>query len=323
VHLAAMLLFMMLTLLAASPASADDWADCINIDPNLDEATDPDYGAAFRARKACTDIIEKGSETKNNLSIAYNNRGEVYAWIPSNDLAIADFESAIALNPKLGKAYYNRAKVLERKNEWKLAVADWRASIANMTEKDAFWTKAKVRLAAAESVVNGELAKLAEEKAKLAFIDAAIARQKQITPDAQVLKSALNIGSDGARLVFYEAACEDPHECEVADIGCDSKSNFEANVGGLGQEDMAVWFASTNGMATLAVDALLIEVQVYNIGFSDMNGDWGVTFSGANVPENIWAILGSAKKISFTVGKRVTVLPHNKDMDELVKACVR
>ena len=48
---------------------------------------------------------------------AYNNRGIAYIWKKQYDLAVADFNKAIELDPKNGKAYNNRAIVYSYQGE--------------------------------------------------------------------------------------------------------------------------------------------------------------------------------------------------------------
>jgi hypothetical protein len=59
-------------------AWADDGADCKQI-------ADPD-----RAIPACTNIIEAGQDSRDNLAIAHNNRGAAYEKKGDHDRAIAD-----------------------------------------------------------------------------------------------------------------------------------------------------------------------------------------------------------------------------------------
>src|SRR5262249_17235506 len=44
-------------------------------------------------------------------SMAYNNRGVLYFFMERLDEALADLNTAIALNPEHGRAYTNRAQV--------------------------------------------------------------------------------------------------------------------------------------------------------------------------------------------------------------------
>jgi tetratricopeptide (TPR) repeat protein len=55
---------------------------------------------------------------------AYNNRGIAYVWVKNYDLALADFNKAIELNPKDGKAYNNRAIVYSYQGETAKALQD-------------------------------------------------------------------------------------------------------------------------------------------------------------------------------------------------------
>lgn len=70
---------------------------------------------------------------------------------------------------------------------------------------------------------------------------------------ARPLKSSLTIGADGAKVTFYDAECSDHPECQVANMGCDADGNLVANVGGVQQRDISIWFAKSNGIATMAV----------------------------------------------------------------------
>ena len=47
----------------------------------------------------CTTVIQSGKETKKNLSIAFNNRGNGYRAKNYNDTALADYNQAIRLDP--------------------------------------------------------------------------------------------------------------------------------------------------------------------------------------------------------------------------------
>jgi lipoprotein NlpI len=56
----------------------------------------------------CTALIQAGQDTKENLSVIYNNRGAAYDDKRDYDHAIQDYNEAIRLNPKLVSAYSNR-----------------------------------------------------------------------------------------------------------------------------------------------------------------------------------------------------------------------
>jgi tetratricopeptide (TPR) repeat protein/S1-C subfamily serine protease len=61
---------------------------------------------------------------------AYNNRGAVYNDQKKWDLALADFNKVIAINPKLAYLYNNRGAVYNDQKKWDLALADYNKAIA-------------------------------------------------------------------------------------------------------------------------------------------------------------------------------------------------
>ncbi|MDE5069512.1 MAG: tetratricopeptide repeat protein, partial [Trichodesmium sp. St4_bin8_1] len=57
---------------------------------------------------------------------AYNNRGVVYDKQGKYDLAIADYNQAIQLNPKYAKAYYNRGLAYKAQRNIQKARSDFK-----------------------------------------------------------------------------------------------------------------------------------------------------------------------------------------------------
>ena len=51
----------------------------------------------------------------------YNNRGIAYSQKSEFDLAIADYNTAIELNPQFALVYYNRGEAWLRLREWEKA----------------------------------------------------------------------------------------------------------------------------------------------------------------------------------------------------------
>ena len=82
----------------ASAAVSSEWQACEGIE--LQHSPD-------RQIAACTAIIESGRENKENLGIAYTDRGGAYEHKGQYDRAIADFDRAIALRPD-GVAFNDR-----------------------------------------------------------------------------------------------------------------------------------------------------------------------------------------------------------------------
>jgi tetratricopeptide (TPR) repeat protein/S1-C subfamily serine protease len=60
----------------------------------------------------------------------YNNRGAVYKEQGKLDLALADYNQSLALNPNHALSYYNRAKFYEEQGKIDLALADYNKAIA-------------------------------------------------------------------------------------------------------------------------------------------------------------------------------------------------
>ena len=82
----------MLVLAPAAAQISQNWAGCVN------------QGDAFPADQrisACTSIIQSGRETRRNLAIAYYSRGLAYYDKGDDDRAIADYNEAIRLDPKI------------------------------------------------------------------------------------------------------------------------------------------------------------------------------------------------------------------------------
>ncbi|MGH6907325.1 MAG: tetratricopeptide repeat protein [Aestuariivirga sp.] len=103
--------------LTAASARADNWADCKSPTPDL-------------RIQGCTAIIDAGTDTAGNLGVAYNNRGNAYSNKNEYDLAIADYDKAIALNPEYAEAYNNRGNAYYRKGKYDRAIADYDKAIA-------------------------------------------------------------------------------------------------------------------------------------------------------------------------------------------------
>jgi tetratricopeptide (TPR) repeat protein len=96
-------------------AFADAAADCTQ---------DQDQDLRIRS---CTLIVD--GQAKGNKDGAYNNRGTAYWSKGDYGRAIADYNRAIELNPKLAKAYTNRGNAHHGKGDYDRAIADYNRGI--------------------------------------------------------------------------------------------------------------------------------------------------------------------------------------------------
>src|SRR5580765_7965494 len=74
---------------------------------------------------ACSVIIENGHEMGKALADAYSSRGTAYSITGDQEHAIADFDSAIQLDPTRTLVFGFRAAAHLARSEYDLAVADY------------------------------------------------------------------------------------------------------------------------------------------------------------------------------------------------------
>ena len=112
----------------ALQARASNWEACQNTDPDVII-----YG--------CTLIIDAGTDTAENISMAHFNRGNGYYEKGNFNRALVDYDRAIALNPKDADAYYNRAGVHLYKSNYDRAIADYGEAIGLDPKADAYTSR--------------------------------------------------------------------------------------------------------------------------------------------------------------------------------------
>ncbi len=76
---------------------------------------------------ACTALMGETHLDNANLSNVYFDRGNAYLAAGKTDLAIADFDKALALQPGFSDALLNRAAARSRRGDYDAAVADYSA----------------------------------------------------------------------------------------------------------------------------------------------------------------------------------------------------
>ena len=89
-------------------------------------------GAAYPPEtriEACSAFIEGRRGGPSSLATAYNNRGIAYAAKADYDRAVADFESAIAIDPAFVKPLNNRGATRLKKGEYDAAIEDFDRAI--------------------------------------------------------------------------------------------------------------------------------------------------------------------------------------------------
>ena len=79
---------------------------------------------------SCTELIEGGALAPDNLAAVYLTRGGIYFDKRDFDRAIADFDQAIALDPKSSRSYNARGRAYQGKLDYDRAVADFDDAIA-------------------------------------------------------------------------------------------------------------------------------------------------------------------------------------------------
>ena len=123
------LIFAVVLVLSATGA----WADHSASDCNQDDDVD------VRIR-GCTQVIE---QSQANIAIAYHNRGVAHWRNFDDELAIADYTEAIAIDPNYSEAYSSRGLVYGLSGDKEQAIADF----LMVLEIDPLNTLAPVRMA--------------------------------------------------------------------------------------------------------------------------------------------------------------------------------
>jgi len=89
----------------------------------------------------CTHVIESGKRAEQVRLLAYSHRAAAFQKKGDYDLAIADYNKVIELNPHFAGAYYRRALAYESQGDKDQAIADLRKVLeidpSNTDAKDA------------------------------------------------------------------------------------------------------------------------------------------------------------------------------------------
>ncbi|HYD05208.1 MAG TPA: tetratricopeptide repeat protein [Reyranella sp.] len=105
--------------------------------PAAAQVLTPEHHACANARgdvepaeqeRACTAVIRRGGD-KENLAVAYANRGNSFLNRDLFDKAIQDYGQAIALDPRFANAWRNRGAAWFNTGAYDKALADYDAAI--------------------------------------------------------------------------------------------------------------------------------------------------------------------------------------------------
>jgi tetratricopeptide (TPR) repeat protein len=78
--------------------------------------------------KACSAVIQRGGD-KENLAVAYSNRGNSFLRRDQFEKAIQDYGQSIALDPRFANAFRNRGAAWFNTGQYDKALADYDAAI--------------------------------------------------------------------------------------------------------------------------------------------------------------------------------------------------
>ena len=105
---------------SAQAAMSRNWVWCANDD----HANLPD-----RQIEGCTAIINAATETRKNMAIAYNNRGNGYADKKQYERALPDYDHALRLSPDYSVGFRNRGLAYNGLKQYDKAISDYNEAI--------------------------------------------------------------------------------------------------------------------------------------------------------------------------------------------------
>jgi tetratricopeptide (TPR) repeat protein len=143
----------------------------------------------------CQRALSNDEMTARDKAATYVNRGIIYNTSRQLDLSLADFNAALAIDPKLGEAYLNRGNTHFFRRQFDEALADYSKAIElKISNIDyAYYNRALVyealsRLPEAKANLAAALAITPEFKAasdRLAIVDQAVAEGPAAPPAAE------------------------------------------------------------------------------------------------------------------------------------------
>jgi lipoprotein NlpI len=125
---ACLVVVLLATTLVGPSAEADALAD---IDACHAAANNGELEAAIAL---CTRAIEADDLSAANMAIALSNRGAIYIDVGRLDLAIQDFDAAIAIQPDAAASYVNRGNAYDIQGDYGRALDDYNQAISLQPE---------------------------------------------------------------------------------------------------------------------------------------------------------------------------------------------
>ncbi|MEZ5959274.1 MAG: tetratricopeptide repeat protein [Hyphomonadaceae bacterium] len=118
-------------LLAACVTTADDdiWSDC-------------QAGRGEQALDACAAVIASGLYAADITASAHNLRGVAYGTSRQPEMALREYEAAVAISPDYAVAINNRGRAHRALGHYGLAIADFDRAISLEPSNDAFLNEA-------------------------------------------------------------------------------------------------------------------------------------------------------------------------------------
>jgi tetratricopeptide (TPR) repeat protein len=207
-------------LILAVPVHADDLADCSQrIDPQ-------------QTIDGCTRVLGRATLDDRQMAMVLNNRANAYGAVAAYDLAIADYDQAISIDPIYSHGYFNRGATHLEAGRTELAIADFdRALQIDPGLVQAFVNRGLARLEAGlpDQAIDDFSAALAlEPHSAIAYNNRGVAYRRNgrlaeaitdfemaVALDAAYLQAARNLSDTRNQLAPREAA-EANHQGVVA-----------------------------------------------------------------------------------------------------------
>jgi hypothetical protein len=131
--------------------------------------------------------------------------------------------------------------------------------------------------------------------------------------------TAALVEKNQASLAISDAACADNPECVEATLGCETGGSFVASMDGVESPQAAALVKDRK--ASLAVDGRVFALDAQKLEFSEMDGAWRIEFGCRDSSSDIWKALATAKKVTLAVASRKLVIPGDKNVAKVARAC--